>query len=194
MKKKILTSLGCLAMAAVAAVGLVGCGEQPATPDVRFDAVQGYYEGQNVKVQKSSWKKITNDNEEDDHFGELTGAYEMTPDIQLKKVDEATKKAFGSDYVVCVTFAGKGRDITKVVSKAAVDKYPSSGWESVEEGKNETAQPVEQDFHSFLKVDVVENKTTKKVVYLYLDWDGDEGEQEAEIYRFVIPANLDVAQ
>ncbi len=188
MKKKLLTSFGCLALAVAGAFGLVGCG---AKPDVSFGAVKGFYREHNVSVQESSWEKITAD-EDDANFDDLTGAYKMTDGIKLKKVDAETKEAFGSDYVVCITFAGKGRDIKKVVSKAS-DTYHET-WDEVEGGTNENARDGETDFHAFLKVPVEEGKTTKKVVYLYLDWDGNtETTEDAEVYRFVIPADLAVA-
>ncbi len=189
MKKKLLTSLGCLALAVAGAFGLVGCG---AKPDVSFGKVKGFYREHNVSVQESSWKKISSD-ADDTNFDKLTAAYEMTDAIKLSKADDDTKEAFGSDYVVCITFAGKGRSVNDIIVKVSKDTYPAD-WKSEEAGTNETARDGETDFHAFMSVDVSENKTTKKVVYLYLDWDGnEETTEDTEIYRFVIPAGLALA-
>ncbi len=189
MKKKLLTGLGCLALAVVGAFGLVGCGEsKPVVHTVSFGAVEGYFRGNTVSVAATEWEKLTKEAEEnaqDEHFDEYKAVYKLTT-TELQQVGPNTKAAFGSDYVVCITFAGKGYKIPDAVVKAQAETYPQD-WDELADS-NEDAQPVETDLHVFIGVPGT-GKSTAKTVFLSIDWDG-EGKEEAEIYKLIIPQDI----
>lgn len=181
--KKFMTILACLAFILVGGVAFTACG--PA-PDVTFGAFSGNIRGHEVEVQASTWTEVQlGENEEN-----LAGSYILSESTVLKQVNAETKAAMDNkDYVVCVTFAGKGRKISDAVVKSAKSEtLPTFSGDD----ENEDAVPEETDLHSFITVDVDgQNKTTKKVLYISIDWDG-EGDGEAVVYRFEIPAGITV--
>ncbi len=179
MKKKLLTSLGCLALAVAGAFGLVGCGG-PVEHTVSFgDVTANFQTGTEYTIKGVEWEKLET-TDEGEH--KINGAWKVKDGEEIGYVKQAIN---GTDHnYVCVTFAGKGADISKVVAKVATE-YPENaqGWG---EDQNKDADPKETDFHLLIGV-----SSTAKTVYLSLDWDGDEETtDDQEVYKFVIPQGL----
>lgn len=188
MKKKLLTSLGCLALAVAGAFGLVGCGG-PVEHTVSFGDVTanfGVGGAENYTISGVKWDKLTAETAEDEHFDEYKGAWQIASGEEIGYVKQAIN---GTDHnYVCVTFAGKGANIKNVIAKVKTSYDAEWG-----EDQNKDADPEEQEkdaFHLLISVQG-EGTSTAKSVWLFLDWDGDEEtEGDQEVYKFVIPQGL----
>ena len=170
MKKKLLTVFACLAVVVLASVGLVGCGNNVAHEVSFGDATVNFVTNENYTIKGLNWTKVTEGPED------YTGVWKLNEGQTVAKL---AKPVDGKNHFVCVTFAGDGADISKVVVKTKSTENGS--WVTKE---NQTASPAEEDFHLLISV-----SAEAKTVYLSLDWDG-EGDEEPQLYKFIIPAGL----
>lgn len=169
MKKKLLTVFACLAVVVLAGIGLVGCGNTTAHQVSFGDATVNFVTNENYTIKGLKWTQ------EKDVEG-YTGVWKLDGGQTVAKL---AKPVNGKDHYVCVTFAGDGADISKVVAKTKATEEAQWG-----DNINQVATPAEKDFHLLISV-----TEAQKTVYLSLDWDGS-GKEEAQLYKFIIPAGL----
>lgn len=190
MKKKLLTSLGCLALATVGAIGLVGCGEQAPTPDVRFEAVKGYYMGQDLDVQSTNWTNVTNEEEYSEDKEAGVTVYKMDAGQEIRYSEEALASEAECAHLVAITLTGKNGNVKDSVLKVGESKDNLSVQTYKQRTDRNGNEITENDYIIFFTLTAgAENKANAKDCYVSIDWDGEGEEFEPVLYRFIVEEN-----
>lgn len=188
MKKKLLTSLGCLALVAASAVGLAACGKTEDKSVVSFGA-KGYYMDTDVNVKSYNWTKQKLTDEDKNADVPVVESYKINADQEIAYVKFNGDFAENNGNIIAIVINTKGHDDAKF-GKVSLKESSSQTPTALEDSQTTDKEGKPVNEHRFVYFSSIDAET--KGFILYADWEGD-GKYDAG-YKFVIDGStLDFA-